>query len=245
VTDLELAGKTALVTGGTTALGRACALALADAGADVVLAYARAKGAVPDLVREIQERGRRVIAVQADVSNSAEVSNLFLEAESLGGVDILVNNAGPCVHLPLAELTDADWEDIVEPHLYGTFYCCREALPHMREQGWGRILNLVYQPEDPEGRALGAYGIARTAVLALTRALAAEEAPHGITVNALGPVWAPEGVGAPRRNGAWEADPPLRLARWEDLGRAVRYLAGPAGAGLTGLEWTIRDGWQP
>ena len=245
-----LEGKTALVAGSATGIGRACAAALAAAGADVVLSYNRHKQEAIDLVRELQERGHRAMTFQGDVSNSAEVSNLFLMAEQhFGGVDILVNDAGPYGRKGLCDLSDAEWEDLIEPNLYGVFYCCREAIPHMRKAGWGRIINITLEAsEDPDaGTNIGPYAIARVGIVALTKTLALEEAPHGITVNAVGPVLAdPEGqeteAGA---NGSFFAAPRLRLARPEELARAVLFLASPRSDSINGAHLALSDVWSP
>lgn len=243
----ELEGKTALVAGSATGIGRACAAALAAAGADVVLSYNRHKQEALEVVRELQDRGRRAMAFQGDVSNSAEVSNLFLMAEQhFGGVDILVNDAGPFARKGLCDLSDAEWEDVIEPNLYGVFYCCREAIPHMREAGWGRIINITLEAsEDPEATTnIGPYAIARVGIVALTKTLALEEAAHGITVNAVGPVLAdPDGNGG--ANGALQAEPQLRLARPEELARAVLFLASPRSDSINGAHLALSDVWQP
>ncbi len=244
--ERELEGKTALVTGAATSTGRACAIALATAWADVVLSYYRMKDQAFDVTREIQELGRRAVAIQADVSNSAEVSNLFLMAEQhFGGVDILVNSAGPYSRRCLADLSDAEWEDIVEPNLYGTFYCCREAIPHMREQGWGRIINITLESsERPETHAdIGPYAIARVGTVALTKTLALEEAEHGITVNAVGSLLEEPGEAA--AESSTNAELPLRLARPEELARAVLFLASPRSSSINGAHFTIRGKWKP
>lgn len=243
----ELEGKTALVAGSAGSIGRACAAALSAAGADVVLSYNRHKQEALELVRELQDQGRRVMAFQGDVSNSAEVSNLFLMAEQhFGGVDILVNDAGPYARKHLCDLSDAEWEDIVEPNLYGVFYCCREAIPYMREKSWGRIINITLEAaEDPEAASnIGPYAIARVGIVALTKTLALEEALHGITVNAVGPVLAdPEEDVAV--NGALHAEPRLRLARPEELARAVLFLASPRSDSINGAHLALSDVWQP
>lgn len=247
MSEPELEGKTALVAGSATAIGRACACALAAAGADVVFSYSRNKTEALETVREIQERGGRAVAIHGDVSNSAEVSNLFLLAEQhFGGVDILVNDAGPYARREICELSDAEWEDIIEPNLYGVFYCCREAIPYMREKGWGRIINVILEAsEDPEASAnIGPYAIARVGIVALTKTLALEEAPHGITVNAVGPVLAePDAETGP--NGVIQPEPPLRLARPEELARAVLFLASPRSDAINGAHLALSGAWEP
>lgn len=243
----ELEGRVALVAGGATTIGRACASALADAGADIVLSYHRNKTEALETVREITERGGRAIAIQGDVSNSAEVSNLFLLAEQhFGGVDILVNDAGPYAQKPVCDLSDAEWEDIIEPNLYGVFYCCREAIPYMREKGWGRIINIVLEAsEDPETTMnIGPYAVARVGIVALMKTLALEEGPNGITVNAVGPVLEdPEASGNP--NGGMQAEPALRLTRPEELARAVLFLASPGSDSINGAHFALGDAWEP
>jgi len=186
--SINLAGKTALVTGGNTGIGQAIALALAQAGADVALTYF----SNPDeqTVTAIRALGRKSLALRLDATDSVEVNQVVPElARSLDDhIDILVNNAGHMVgRVPVAEMSDEHWHDVINVNLSSAFYCTRAVLPYMRT-GWGRIVNISsLAARNGGGSGAVAYAAAKAGLLGLTRGLARELAPWGITVNAVAP----------------------------------------------------------
>jgi 3-oxoacyl-[acyl-carrier protein] reductase len=186
--DINLAGKTALVTGGNTGIGQAIALALAQAGADVALTYFSNPG--NETVTAIRALGRKSLALRMDATDSAEVNRVVPElARALDGhVDILINNAGHMVgRVLVAEMSDEHWHKVIDVNLSSTFYCTRAVLPYMRS-GWGRILNMSsLAARNGGGPGAAAYATAKAGLLGLTRGLAKELAPRGITVNAVAP----------------------------------------------------------
>jgi len=186
--NINLAGKTALVTGGNTGIGQAIALALAQAGADVALTYLTNPG--DQTVAAIRALGRKSLALRMDATDSAEVNRVVPElARALDDhIDILVNNAGNLVgRVPVADMSDEHWRKVIDVNLTSAFYCTRAALPYMRN-GWGRIVNLSsLAARNGGGLGAVAYAAAKAGLLGLTRGLAKELAPRGITVNAVAP----------------------------------------------------------
>ncbi len=189
--EINLMGKTALVTGGATGLGRAIALALAHASADVAITHLSHDD---DVTPQIRSLGRQGFAYHLDATSSAAVNRVVAQAaEALGGhIDILVNNAGSLVgRVPLAEMTDEHWHRTLDVNVSSTFYCVRAVLPYMN-RGWGRIVNMSsLAGRDGGGTGAVAYGAAKAAILGLTRGLAKEVASRGITVNAVAPGFIP------------------------------------------------------
>jgi 3-oxoacyl-[acyl-carrier protein] reductase len=184
----SLAGKVALITGGNTGIGRAVALAYAEAGADVAVAWIDREAEADSLARAIQGKGRRALTRHTDVTDEKGVVSLF-EAVigSLGQLDILVNNAGIQRPQPITEMSVADWDRMLTTHLRGAFLCSREAAKHMISRRTGRIINLCSQLGYIGRENYTAYSAAKGGMIAFTRALAKEMAPHGILVNGVAP----------------------------------------------------------
>jgi 3-oxoacyl-[acyl-carrier protein] reductase len=209
--EIDLRGRVALVTGGSRGLGRADALTLARAGADVVIAdilvesdesgeadrygplaqAARAQGLIhtEETAEEIVAMGRRAIAVKCDVTDVDQVQGAVSRAvEELGSVDILVNNAGTLDHVGQIENQVPElWERDLRVNLTGAFNCSRAVWPHMKERGWGRIVNMASVAGTLGGFGQASYSTTKAGLLGLTKSLALEGARHGITVNAVVP----------------------------------------------------------
>jgi 3-oxoacyl-[acyl-carrier protein] reductase len=209
--EIDLTGRVAFVTGGSRGLGRADALALARAGADVVVAdllveselseetdrygalatVARQQGLVhtEETVRDIEEMGRRALAVRCDVTDRDEVAAAVARTvEQLGSLDILVNNAGTLDHA--AQFHDQSpelWERDLRVNLTGAFNCAQAAWPHMQARGWGRIVNMASVAGTLGGFGQASYSTTKAGLLGLTKTLAMEGARHGITCNAIVP----------------------------------------------------------
>ena len=180
-----LAGRVALVTGGGRGIGRAIALALADAGADVAICYRERRDAADAVVTRIQASGRRALAVAADVASREDVRAMVRSTcDRLGGVDVMVNNAGVLQQKPFAEITDADWDHVIDVNLKGTFICSQEVLPVMRSRGGGRIINLASSGAQLGGTLAVHYAASKAGVISLTRSLARIAAP-AVTVNCI------------------------------------------------------------
>ena len=184
----RLAGKSALITGGNTGIGRAVALAYASEGADVAVCHVAREAEAHSLVAEIQAKGRRALAVRADITTENDVVALFNVVKTeFGKLDILVNNAGIQRPQPIIEMSVADWDRMMSVHLRGAFLCSREAAKIMMAQTSGRIINLCSQLGYIGRENYTAYSAAKGGMIAFTRALAKEMAPHGVLVNGVAP----------------------------------------------------------
>src|ERR1700710_2716871 len=185
---LDLTGRVALVTGGSRGIGAAIALALAREGAAVAVNYRERVADAEAVAAEIIAGGRRAITVAADVSDGQAVAAMFQAVTGeLGAPDILINNAGIALIRGIDELTEADFDQTIAVNLKSAFLCTQAALPHMRAQGWGRIVNIS------SGAARGAgggglhYNASKAGLEGLTRGYAARIVKQGITVNAVAP----------------------------------------------------------
>ncbi len=178
----------ALVTGSSRGIGRAIALELAGAGADVVVHYARKKAAAEAVVAAITDMGRRVIAVKANLAEAEAVEAIFDQAEAaFGGCDIFVGNAASGIHAPVLEITDKHWDWTMDVNVRSILRCVKRAVPRMEKAGWGRIVNLTSLGSVRAVPNYGAVGISKAALESLTRYLAVDLARKGIIVNAVSP----------------------------------------------------------
>ena len=183
----RLEGKTAIVTGGGTGIGKGIARALALEGANVVIA-SRNIAVLEATAEELRGEGGEVVAVAVDVTEEEQVETLFAETERrFGRLDLLVNNSGAFEFAPLDELTLAQWRTLLDVNMTGVFLCTRAALRRMKRQGGGRIVNIgsISATKPREGQA--AYGATKAAVISLTRATALEGRPHGISAGCINP----------------------------------------------------------
>jgi meso-butanediol dehydrogenase / (S,S)-butanediol dehydrogenase / diacetyl reductase len=185
--DEPLKGQVAVVTGGARGIGRGIALTLARAGADVLLADLLDE-ALAQTAKEVQELGRRVLTCKVDVTQAAQIDGMIARAISeLGGLDILVNCAGVISIHPVAELSERDWDFVMDVNAKGTFLGCKAALPHLLTQKRGRIINVASIAGKEGFPNLAHYSASKFAVVGFTNALAKEVAREGITVNAICP----------------------------------------------------------
>jgi 3-oxoacyl-[acyl-carrier protein] reductase len=184
----QLTGKVALVTGGGRGIGRAVSLALARAGCHVAVNYRERRDDAESAVREIEKLGRRAVAIQADVSRGADVTQLVRTTESeLGPIEILVNNAGKILIQSIEQMTEESWNDMITSNLTSCFLMTQAVLPGMRARHWGRIINMSSVAAQA-GSIVGVhYAASKAGMLGLTRSYARVLAKEGITVNAITP----------------------------------------------------------
>lgn len=246
----NLEGRRALVTGGAKGLGKVIAQALAEAGADVVVASRTLSECEATAHEIIQATGRKTHAVSADVSRIGEVAGMLAAAQAaVGPIDILVNNAGINIRGPANELTEKDWDAVVDINLKAPFLCARQVMPGMCQRGWGRIINLgsIMSVIALPGRS--PYAAAKAGVLGLTRVLALECATRGVTVNAICPgPFATEMnkplLNDPEKYNAFVSKVPM--ARWGELHEiagAALFLASDASSYVTGSALFVDGGW--
>ena len=214
---MQLAGKVALVTGGGTGLGREIALQLARKGADVAVNYSRSSADADKTAADIRELGRRSLAVQADVSDSRQVSAMVDRvANELGGLQVLVNNAGTTVFVAMNDLdglAEEDWDRIMAVNTKGAWLCSRAAVPHMKRAGEGRIVMTTSISGLRPGGSSMAYAVSKAGIQMLSRCLATALAPE-ITVNTVAP-----GILDTRWGARWGQEALDRMAREAPLKR--------------------------
>ena len=252
----ELSGRIAVVTGGGRGIGREAALALASAGADVAVA-ARSADELADTVTAIRAAGRRGEAIVCDVTESAQVEAMVTEVKgALGEPSILVNNAGIAGSAKLTDTTDEMWDRMLRVNATGAFYCTRAVLPMMLQAKWGRIVNVASIAAKSGAPYIAAYAASKHALLGLTRAVAAEVATRGITVNAVCPGYVDTGMtdastaNISAKTGRSERDarkilegfsPQGRLMTTGEVAALITFLCSQTARGITG-QGIVLDG---
>lgn len=245
----DLSGRIALVIGGTSGIGRAIALGLAEAGADVV-ASSRRNAEVAEIAGEIRARGRRTLEMSSDVLDRSSLEKLHEETlRTFGKVDILVNAAGTTKRVPTLECSEEDWRSILETNLTGAFRACQIVAPGMVRQGWGRIVNIASLATFLAFYEVAAYGASKAGLGALTKSLAVELAKSGVCVNAIAPGFFPTALNqklleeTPRGREVLMRTPVGRYGKLEELVGAAVFLASESASFITGQVIAVDGGY--
>ncbi|MBU0945826.1 MAG: SDR family oxidoreductase [Proteobacteria bacterium] len=244
----DLTNKVAVITGASEGIGRDIAICLAEAGVDIILCSRREEKLL-EVKEKVEKTGRKAEIFALDIQNVSEIEGLkaFLKTKK-SKVDILINNAGYAVTKPAWDVSENDWDSMIDTGFKGLFFCCQAVGSIMREQGYGKIINLssTFSKTIMPGRSV--YAGIKAGIDHLTEALALEWAPHGIRVNAL----APTAVNTPSREATLQGPilekvlsriPLGRLATPEDLLGAVIYLSSEASDFVTGQTLFVDGGW--
>ena len=246
----DLNGRTAFVTGASRGIGRAVAVALAQAGADVALVARTAEG-LADTADDVTAAGRKAIVIPADVTDEARVAEAAQTAiDQLGHVDIVVNNAGGSNFMvSFRDLRLSGWDKLIRLNLNSAVYVCHAFAPHLLDRGSGSVINVASVAGVAASPLISPYGAAKAGLISLTKTLAVEWAPSGVRVNALCPGWTATDL----NRGLWEdpqagpatvAGVPMgRWARAEEMSGAAVFLASDASSYMTGQALVV-DGGQ-
>ncbi len=245
----KLQGRIALITGASRGLGKAMAMAMGAEGARLAL-VSRNLEQLNAVAREIRERGAEAQVFPADVSREDHVARLEQEVQAaLGRVHILINNAGINIRKPITDFTLEEWNRVMDTNVTSAFLMCRAFVPHMKGQGYGRIINLTSTMAWTSMPHRAAYSTSKSGLLGMIRALALELAPEGITVNGISP-----GPFATEMNTPLLENPEtnrlftsrIPLGRWgkvEEVGQLAVYLCSEDAGFITGTDVLIDSGW--
>jgi 3-oxoacyl-[acyl-carrier protein] reductase len=237
-----LKNQIALVTGGNRGIGRAISIAFAAAGADVIVNYQNRAEEASGVAAEIQKLGRRCAVIQADVSQSREVDRLVADAEKqVGGITILVNNAGIARPQPIEEITETDWDDLIDTNLKSCFLVTQRVLPGMRARHFGRIINLSSVAAAVGGVVGPHYAASKAGMLGLTRYYASKLAKEGITANAIAPALVDTEMVRTNPNASPDRIPVGRFGTVDEVAELAVTVA--ANGYLTGQTIHLNGGW--
>lgn len=247
---LDLTGKTALVTGASSGIGAATALAFAELGASVAIGYHINAAGAEEVVAQVGRIGGTAVALQADLRQASEAAPLVARAvEALGPIDILINNAGSLVaRMPLAKLTAEGWDEVMNLNLKSAALCTQAAAPAMIERKSGAIVNVVsIAGRNGGGPGAGAYAAAKSGLIAYTKSLAKELAPHGVRVNAVSPgvIDTPfhEVFSTPETIAGFVRNIPLgRVGTSMECAKAIAFLASDAASYIVGETIEVNGG---
>jgi NAD(P)-dependent dehydrogenase (short-subunit alcohol dehydrogenase family) len=246
---LSLEGKTAVIVGGTSGIGRALSLGLADAGADVIPS-ARRKEQVEETAAAIEAKGKRTLRIASDVADRVSLENLLAQTlEHFGKVDILINCAGKIKRAPTLTFPEEEWQSIIDTNLTGTLHACQIFGKHMLDRGYGRIVNIASLNTFVSFSEVAAYAASKAAVAALTRSLAVEWSKHGVLVNAIAPGVFRTALNAelldstPRGKELLMRTPMGRFGKTEEVVGAAVYLSSDGASYVTGQTLVVDGGF--
>jgi len=238
--------RIAFITGASRGIGRACALALADAGARVVLA-ARQRDRLEEVAGEVRARGREAFVVEIDMTSPESIKAAFTKAaKEFGRVDILVNNAGTTRDGLAVRMKPEDWNEVLATNLTGAFSAIQQVLPGMMRERWGRIINITSVVGESGNAGQANYAASKAGLIGLTKSLAQEMASRNITVNAVAPGFIETDMtavlSAEMKQKLLDSIPLKRLGRPEDVAAAVRFLTSEEAGYITGHVLDVNGG---
>lgn len=237
-----LGGQIALVTGASRGLGRAIAIALAEAGADVAINYHQAARQAEEVRKAAEDLGRRAIAVQADVSRAEEVERMVSRVEEeLGAPAILVNNAGIARVQPIDAISEGDWDEVLRVNLKSVFLVTQRVLPSMRARRFGRIINLSSVAAQLGGVVGPHYAASKAGIIGITHSYAAMLVKEGITANAIAPALIESDMVVANMNAKPDRIPLGRFGKPEEVAQVAVMLA--SNAFITGQTINVNGGW--
>lgn len=247
--EINLESRVAVITGGSRGIGAAAALALARAGAAVVINYLNHEQEANEVARQASASGAKAVAVRADVASLDEVQRLFAFCDSeFGRVDVLVANAGVWTGSPIEEMEERMWRETIDINLTGVWSCCRHAAPMMKRQRSGRIIT-VSSTAAQRGEAFHShYAASKGGIVSLTKSLAGELGPWGITVNSVAPGWVDTDMSAEPLHDKTRVDEILRgiplgrVATSEDVAGSILFLASDFARHITGEVINVNGG---
>ncbi|MEW9096800.1 MAG: 3-oxoacyl-[acyl-carrier-protein] reductase [Clostridiaceae bacterium] len=242
-----LEGKTAVVTGGTRGIGKAIALKLADLGANIVINYRSSGKVVEEVIKEIENKGVRAIAVQGDVSNFKEAENIVKSAiDTFNSLDILVNNAGITADGLIMRMKEEDFDKVIQVNLKGAFNCIRHTTPYMVKQRYGKIINISSVVGITGNAGQSNYAAAKAGIIGLTKSVARELAARGINVNAVAPGFIQTDMTEVLSDKVKESSlnniPLKKFGKPEDVGELVAFLASDKSSYITGQVINVDGG---
>jgi 3-oxoacyl-[acyl-carrier protein] reductase len=249
MSNQKLSGKTAIITGSSYGIGKGIAMLFAKEGANIVINYSKSEKKANQAVSEILTEGEKAIAVKADVSKSDEVKKMVETCfETFGSVEILVNNAGILPFGQIEEISDECLEQVFQVNFFGAFYCCREVVPIMKKQKYGKIVNVSsIAGQRGDHSTAPCYGSSKGALSVLTKSLARQLGPYGINVNAVAPhaiitpmmdYWDEE-----KRKQMQETIPVRRLGTPYDVAAVALFLVSDEASFVTGQIINVNGGY--
>lgn len=249
INDKALAGRVALVTGGSRGIGRGICAALARRGAKVIINYASRDEAAREAAAEVESLGGQAVTSKFDVGNSAQVTEVIKQlGKDVGSIDILVNNAGVAINGMLMRFSDDQWKSVMDVNLGGAFHCLRAAsMMILKAKSAGRIINITSVVGEQGNAGQLAYSASKAGLIGLTMTTARELASRGVTCNAVSPGFietemTAEHLPEAARAKLMEAIPLGRIGRSEDVADAVAFLAGPEASYITGQVLRVNGG---
>jgi len=240
--------KTALVTGSASGIGKKILLRLSEKGFKVIINYRNDEKSASELIETIRKQERNALMFKADVTDSVQVKNMFeFIINEWGRLDVLVNNVGDFIMKGNLDYSPGEWSYMIESNLSSAYYCCREAIPHMWKQQYGRIINIAMASSDRIHSVSSTlpYTIAKTGIITLTRSLAKDYARHNITVNAISPGVIDNGkLTGEMKSKMSELIPSGKIGTPDDIAHAVLFLVSPDSAYINGTNIIVSAGWE-